>query len=353
MSRTCYTTRPIPRAAARPVVTGPPLAQSRSRRLLGPSIKLAVSVGLLSILFANVDLAKTWAVARTASVPWLGAALVLYFAMFLLSAWRWGILLRAQHTSVPFGALLSSFLVGSFFNNFLPSNIGGDVVRIRDTSRAAGSKTVATTVVLVDRGLGLLGLILVAAIGASAAAAAGERGRAIGPGMLWLTFAAGVALVVVVVAAPAALARLLRPLERLHRDWVRERVTRLTTALDRFRDVPGALALCFTGGVLVQVMLVIFYATTARALAIPIALSHLAVLVPLSFLMQMLPVSVNGFGVREATFTVYFARLGLPAEAALALSLVAAALILVFSLSGALVYLTRRRQGSGKGLRAP
>ena len=63
-------------------------------------------------------------------------------------------------------------------------------------------------------------------------------------------------------------------------------------------------------------------------------------LVPLSFVVQMAPVSVNGFGVREATFGVYFTRLGLPLESALAVSLIGAVLIMVFSLTGAVAYLT-------------
>ena len=57
----------------------------------------------------------------------------------------------------------------------------------------------------------------------------------------------------------------------------------------------------------------------------------------------MVPLSVNGLGVREATFTLYFARIGLPAEPAIALSFIGAILIMVFSLSGAVTYLLRRR----------
>ncbi len=64
-------------------------------------------------------------------------------------------------------------------------------------------------------------------------------------------------------------------------------------------------------------------------------------IVPLSFVVQMLPVSVNGFGVREATFSLYFTRLGLPIESAVLMSLVAAAVIMVFSLTGAAVYVAR------------
>ena len=81
----------------------------------------------------------------------------------------------------------------------------------------------------------------------------------------------------------------------------------------------------------------------AHALRINIAGVDLAVIVPISFLVQMLPVSVNGFGVREATFSFYFVRVGQPIEAALLMSLVATALIMFFSLSGAAVYVSRGR----------
>ena len=68
-------------------------------------------------------------------------------------------------------------------------------------------------------------------------------------------------------------------------------------------------------------------------------------IVPISFVVQMLPVSVSGFGVREATFSFYFTRIGQPIEAALLMSLVAQALIILFSLSGAALYVSRTHRG--------
>jgi hypothetical protein len=75
---------------------------------------------------------------------------------------------------------------------------------------------------------------------------------------------------------------------------------------------------------------------------------HLAVIVPISVVIQMAPVSLNGFGVREATFTYYFSRIGLPIESALVVSFMGAGLIILFSLSGAVAYLLRgpRRAGN-------
>lgn len=307
------------------------------------AIKIGVSVGLLYVLLSRVDLARLWATARTASPGWLTVALALYGLMVLVSAWRWGILLHAQRIVAPLWALVQSYLGAVFFNNFLPSNIGGDVIRIRDTAAAAGSKTVATTIVLVDRGIGLLGLVFVAALGASMTAQSSPTIGPLGPGLLWLVLGVGLSAAVPMVLRPQLLNTLLAPLKRLHQEWVEERISRLVSALARFREVPTALGLGFVGAIAVQGVMVAFYAAIAYALRIPISTGHLAVVVPLSFVVQMAPVSVNGLGVREATFSLYFSRIGLPLESALALSFLGAVLMMVFSLTGAVPAFSQRR----------
>jgi glycosyltransferase 2 family protein len=318
-------------------------AASRARAILIPCLKAGVSVALLALLFSKVDVARLWTVARTASIPWLVLALALYFGMILVSAWRWGLLLRAQHIVYPFRGLTSSFLVATFFNNFLPSNIGGDVIRITDTAPAAGSKTLATTVVLIDRGIGLLGLALVAAMGASAGLGPAKVGP-VGPGMLWAGFGLAAMLATPALLNPEGFTRILQPLRVLHPEWVGERLERLTAALSRFKESPAALASCFIGAIGVQVTLVGFYLAIAHSLQIPITFAQLAVIVPISFIVQMVPVSMNGFGVREATFGFYFTRLGLPLESALLVSFIGAGLVLLFSLSGGVAYVARQRR---------
>ncbi len=321
------------------------------RQALVWSIKILVSSGLLYVLLSRVDLSRLWAIARTASVAWLVVALALYFVMVFISAWRWGVLLHVQKVAVGLGPLLRSYLVATFFNNFLPSNIGGDVIRVRDTARAAGSKTRAAAVVLVDRGIGLLALVLIAAVGASMATTSSPVIAAFGPGLLWLAFGIGTLAGGLVLLRPSAVGRVLTPLKALHQEWVEEWISRLMSALARFRESPSALALGFAGGIVVQVVLVLFYAAIAQAILVPIPIAHLAVLIPLSFIVQMAPVSVNGLGVREATFSFYFARLGLPLESALALSFLGAALVMLFSISGGVANLTRGQRPADSGQR--
>jgi hypothetical protein len=297
-------------------------------------------VGLLALLLGRTDTSRLWAYVRHASPLWLAGGLGLYLAMILLSAWRWRLLLDTQHVPAPISRLVNSYLVATFFNNFLPSNIGGDVIRIRDTAAGAGSKTVATTIILMDRGLGLLGLLFVAAVGAQVAGPMGGDSP-VWTLMLWAAFGAGLAVFVVAVMMPNLVAGVLSPLRRLHQEWVAERIERLTSALTRFGRQPRALLTCFAGAILVQAVLVGFYVTIARSMNIPVSVWHLAVIVPVSFVVQMAPISLNGFGVREATFTFYFSRIGLPIESALVVSFMGAGLIILFSLSGAAAYLMR------------
>src|SRR5262245_24542294 len=92
----------------------------RWRSLAIHALKIAVSVGLLVWLFRQIEPARLWAAVRAASWSWLGIAAAVYFVMLLVSSWRWNTLLRAQGIVVRLRTLVGSFLVATFFNNFLP-----------------------------------------------------------------------------------------------------------------------------------------------------------------------------------------------------------------------------------------
>jgi uncharacterized protein (TIRG00374 family) len=314
-----------------------PLA-SQGRRYVFLALKIAVSIILLTYLFSKFDMADVWNKARHASAAWLLISLGLYTLNVLVGTWRWHLLLEAQHVKIPKGRLLGSFVVAAFFNNFMPSNIGGDVVRIADTAGPAKSTTLAAMIVFMDRVLGLMGLVLVAALGASLATAGASP---VPPLWLWGVLALGAALGTPAILAPDRFAKLLSPLTLLHREWVTARLQTLENTLAKFRDAFGAILTTFGGAVVVQGMMVVFYLAVARALGIAIGLWDLALIVPITFVVQMVPVSLGGFGVREATFSLYFKRLGLGGEAAIALSLIAQVVQMFFSLSGAAVYVSR------------
>lgn len=305
-------------------------------------LKLTVSTVLLTILFRRADVPAMWTRFKQMDPVWTLAALGVYGLMLAVSAWRWRLLLRVQTVHIGLGTLTKSFLVATFFNNFLPSNIGGDVVRVADTAPYTGSKTVATTVVLIDRILGLIALLVLAA---AASALAWRLGLPLdGMQWVWLALVVFTAGLLVFLRNPDHLTRTVRRLLADRLLAVQIRLQNLANAITRFAQEPRELWFAFAGALVVQSLLILFYVCAARSLSVPFPLLAASVVVPISLAVQMVPVSINGFGVREAVFAFFFTSLGLNVSSALTLSLGSAALIMLFSLSGGAVFMMRGRQ---------
>jgi uncharacterized membrane protein YbhN (UPF0104 family) len=311
-----------------------------ARRVLFLVVKIGISAGLLWLLFSQTDVAEVGGRLRSMDPGWLLLGVFVYLLHLLVGAWRWRLLLDTQQVGVPISMLFRSYLVATFFNNFLPSNIGGDVVRIADTAPLTGSRTVATGVILVDRMIGLAALTAVAAAGSVLA----HHGRMPVPGAsyLWMFLVGFVALGVPALYHPHLVTKMLGPLRVLHPEWVEHRLARIHTLLEQMARRPGAVAVAGAGAVTVQLLLVLVYVAVAYGLGIPFRMRDALIIVPVSLVAQLLPISINGLGVREATFSYFFARLGLGVGAALALSLASAGLIMVLSLAGGALFLLRR-----------
>ena len=303
-------------------------------------VRLGVSAALLYFVLRSIDLQAFWQRVTSMHPGWIALALIVYAAQQMIGVWRWERLLRAQHIEVERKKLAESIWVSMFFNNFLPSNIGGDVVRITDTAREAGSKTLATTVILVDRALGLTALLVVAALGAFALWLSGIYVP--GSRWLWLACIGLVLAAIFVIAMPDFVGHLLAPLRALKKPWVTERAQRLEEAVMRFGKARGVMAGAFGAAIVVQLAIVAFYLLTAKGLSVPLPMLLGAVLIPVSLAVQMAPISINGFGVREAVFAFFFRRFGLPPDAAVALSLVSTGIVMGLSLVGGLLFVKRR-----------
>jgi len=301
--------------------------------------KVGVSLALLAYLLSTTDLAALTRRVRSGDPLLFAGALGLYTLTLALATWRWRLLLRAQGYQAPLAHLSASYLVATFFNNFLPSNVGGDVIRVRDSSRLTGSTTASLAVVAIDRILGLGALYLLAVIayvfgGATVRDLAGAL-----PALIALGF---VFAVLGYVYVTPGIARWLMSISRLDAfPWIRERFEVAQGAVHVYRERVAMVWLAFAASVALQALVVCYYYVVARSLRIPLALSASFLVVPLCTLVQTVPVSFNGWGIRESIYILYFRQLGLTRDSALAFSLVGAGLIVVLSLSGAVVWSSR------------
>jgi uncharacterized protein (TIRG00374 family) len=307
--------------------------------------KVGVSLALLGYLLSTTDLQALLGRVREGDVLLLGAAVALYVGMLAISTWRWRLLLVVQGFPASLRALSATYLIATFFNNFLPSNIGGDVVRVRDSSRITGSTTTSLAVVAIDRILGLgalYGLAFMAFVlgGAEVRHLAGARVVLLGLGLVF----AGVALVFL---RPGIARRLMAISGLSSKPWAQAHFEAVQASVHVYRSQIGAVLAALVASLALQTIVVFYYWSVAHALRIPLPLSACFLMVPLCTLVQTVPVSFNGWGVRESVFIVYFGQIGLSRDSALAFSLVGAGLIVLLSLSGAVVWTSRRRSEGG------
>ncbi len=309
------------------------------KRLALLCAKIGVSAALLTYLFSTTDLRALEERVRSADLVDLAAAVVCYVAMLAIATWRWQILLQALGREAPLRGLTASYLIATFFNNVLPSNIGGDIVRIRDGSKVTGSTLSSLAVVAVDRVLGFGALYALAVVAFLLAppllrGLAGARTVVLGlalvfAGMAYVFFRPGTA-------------RRLMTLSRLSSiAWAHDRFEVVQGAVHAYRARLATVWAAGAASLALQALVVLYYLAIARGLGIRLGAGAAFLMVPLCTLLQALPVSFNGWGLREGLFSLYFSQVGLPRASALAFSLVGAGLMVLLSLSGAIVWMAR------------
>jgi uncharacterized protein (TIRG00374 family) len=312
-------------------------------------LKIVISIGLVAWAFTKIDL-KLVAAELAAANPWsILVALALFEVAIIINGVKWQVLLRAQGVRVPFGALLQFLFTGFFFNNFLPANVGGDVIRGYGLARYTDRAADAAVSVVVDRIVGLIAYMSTALVAAVILVnlSAGEDLQQ----LEWVAFVALLALLVgfatllsrrvrAVLSRFFAM-RLLSPLAPL---W-----SRISGAFDAYRFQYRALALAFGLGLLGIVCTALVNWFLSQSMGGLMPLPTIFLLNPLIALTLMLPISIGGIGVSQAAYPFFYGLAGVPPSHALAVSLLMQALMIIGSLPGAFFWLRGRRGQAASG----
>jgi uncharacterized protein (TIRG00374 family) len=305
------------------------------------AFKLLLSAGLIAFLLTTKASARGILEALgTVNLWWLALAVSLHVPGNVISAYRWQILARAQGDRHTLGYLVRSYLVSQFFNNFLPTRFGGDVVRIWDGSKPSRSLVKSSAIVVVDRSTGLLALFVFAL-----AASLFRLDLARRLPVIWVSMLVGAAgLLAAGLFFLPLTGRLLRALPER---WVLGRAARKVASfrevLVGYRHHPGPFLTAMAWGFVLQVNVILYYYLVGRAFHLPIPLLDYFIFIPIVILIQTIPVSLGGLGPRELAYVEIFLFYSIAASTAVTFSLVAdVAVNLFIGLIGGLVYIARR-----------
>lgn len=290
--------------------------------------RLFVTAGLLGVVARQVDLPQAGQAIAHASFPLLGLGFVALAAAFALIVPRWRLILRSETRSPGPLTLAKILWTGLFYNQILPTTIGGDAVRAWCCHKLGIGWATAIRSILLDRVCGYL--VLIGLYAASLPGLLRIFSHAPQQDALVGIFAAALCGLIALIGfdlVPGGLARLplVTPLAALSKACRR-------LLLDPSR-MPAALGL----SVLVLGFTILAFTAIGRALGCKLGLVGWSMIVPPVTLIQLLPISLAGWGVREMALVTALAAFGVPAETALAASVLFGLCQLILTLPGCLV----------------
>jgi uncharacterized membrane protein YbhN (UPF0104 family) len=301
------------------------------RRILPSAVKILISAALLYFALRKVsfyDLASRFDVA---SLGWIGLAVALTFLQIFAGALRW------REISADCGAPLATKqafrfnLIGTFFNQTLPSSIGGDAMRLWLVARGGAGWRAATYSIFVDRAIGLIALaiVIVASLPWSYRLIDNPHGRS---ALLFVDFAA--------LAGGACFLILGRlPWPWLKRWWGMHHLQACSVIANRLIFSPRRGPKLAALSLLVHVLTAMIAWCVVRSITAPVLFGQIFQLVPPVMLITMLPISIAGWGVRETAMGLAFGYAGLSANEGVNISLLLGAVSFLVGSFGGLVWI--------------
>lgn len=310
------------------------------RRLWMP-LRLVISGGLLTYLIWQAQPALIWEEWRRVSPLLLVGAIVLQFVGVAVSAAKWGMLLRVRGHVLSYRWLLGSYLAGQFANNFLPTSVGGDALRVAQLNRRIGSLSQASASVFLERLTGFLALSIIASAAIVISYFGGGEHIDTQPLWQWLTVGFGVVAVFALVFSLMA-PQLLQLFGSYLPHFIRRPLQRIAEALSDYAPRGGAFASVMGMSFLFQACWIGMNIVCGWAIGLDFTYVPLLIyilMVTITDILGLAPFFFNNLGVREVVFTLYLAQVGSGQPEAVALALLVFSVRLLVSILGGLIIL--------------
>jgi uncharacterized protein (TIRG00374 family) len=315
----------------------PAIGSGMIKRIL-PWLRAIITIALLYAVYHREDPRQVLAIFSDIRPGPLLLLFVMYFINTMISAWKWKLFLQADAIHVSLPRLIRSYLVGSFLNLFLPSSIGGDAYRVYDVARQSRRTAHSFASVLADRISGFIALVV---LGLSA----GVIGFKQIPDhqIIWIPLVAMVTLSLgtVLIFQQTIILKLLNLplLNRLHA--IHRLTSKVFSSVNQYRAAPFLFARVMALSFMFQINAIFCIYMLSRGLGLDIDLLYFCIFVPIISLIEALPISIFGLGIRDASYVFFFGSVGVDPLAAKSMALAYVLVTVVYSATGGLILLAR------------
>ena len=318
-----------------------------AKRLAFNALRFGVSAGLIFFLcwMMRGSLGQVLLAIKKMSKPLLALSFLFFLLGYLLQSLRFKFIMNAQRLRMTLKDAVSLTLIGQFFSNFLPTAVGGDLVKAYYTSKSTGKRLPSIACIMFDRLLGTFTLVLMALLTFFFA-------RELVSGKMVIMFLAATLLIsagTILILFSRRIAKRITMITRLLKKFkLEEKIKNLYTIIYNYKKNPRLIFNAMVISFVLQIVL--FYAVylLIRGLNLPANMKMVLLFMPIVSTVSMVP-SINGLGVRESAYVLLFGPL-ITKEGAFALSIVCYGLTLAVSLIGGIIYMTDRQYRIKRGV---
>lgn len=303
---------------------------------LSLTARILVTLSLIGLLFYRLDLSQLLQRLQSLSAEGTALAFAAVGAAIVISAWKWGWILRVRQHPLPFLTLLRLYFVGLFFNNVLPTSVGGDAVRAWETTKETGEVPEAIGSVVSERLIAGVALGITALLGLPFIEADQRTVLAVVAFLLIDVTLVGLFLVPRV--AEGIVGKTLPDRFASLKGVVKNTVEIVRATVRN----PALFVWILVLSVAFQLCVAAVNAAIFQALGAQVSLAHCVIYTPMIFTVAMLPISISGFGVREAAYWYFFSQIGVSEGDAVATSLLFFVIVGISSLPGAPLFILRK-----------
>lgn len=304
-------------------------------------LKAVISTILIYYILSRTNLNDIWFSIKSANLLILLLSFSLHAVGYYASAYRWRILALTQDMDLSLSYLVKSYAVAMFFNNVLPSTIGGDAIRAYDSWRQGYPKLKSLATVGVERFIGMFALLIFAII---ALALTGEISRRVPHLWVWVVIIFVLMFLVIqgIFLQEGKAKKLAKIFELPILKIFKKQIKKFSNAFVNFRGKNKALFYSFVLSLLLQINVIFHYYLISEALGLNIPFIKFWIIIPIALFVQMIPVSINAIGIRENLFVFFFNLYGASVPSAIAFSWIAYGMILLLGLLGGVLYAFRK-----------
>lgn len=305
------------------------------KKIFSIVLRIAISIILLFFLFKQIDNKSLFEIIKKTDKPLLLLALLIFFLNYTLCLFRWQMLLKTVNIHIPLKRIIISFSGGVFFSLFLPSTIGGDIMRSIDLAAHTKKPREVIATILLDRLSGYVALVIVALL----ALLAGWRLVQDFSTLLAVSVITGVLIAILLVLFNKFIySKVNKFLHSPNAGKIRGAIKNLHQEIHVFQHHKKVIIKNLALSILVQVISPLTFYIIALSVGVRINIIYFLVFLPIIGAVTMLPISIGGLGLRDAMTIFFFAKAGVGKDLSFAMSLLNFSFILIYSAIGGLIY---------------